>query len=395
VKPANKKWDRGEWVVTFDEHTTVEDADEDARIPGVQYAFKPIAEVLSVPEGSTIDVAAVICEAREPQSITIKNGYNAGQEKMKRDYVIWDESGDPERGTHIEFTVWGDRATEELPADTVVFLKGATVKVFRDRPSLGTSQMFTMDANPDHQRSFQLQQRWTEKGKPGYTPTLSTGGGGSSQPGSASRQSIAECKEEDLRLGAPPMPGQPLDPNMPRSVHRHTIVGTIISIANPEREPFYAACSATVEAAPSMTQGQQQKTRTCNKKVTQDQEGGGWRCNSGHMCPQPNYRYLARFQVADHSGCIEASCFDDIGVRLFGCSANQMAEMWESRNDEAQAKLQAVCYRKQVVKLRAQKEVWNDEERTKYVITELGDLAVTDEGKHMLSDIRNLFGSFT
>jgi replication factor A1 len=252
-----------------------------------------------------------------------------------------------------------------------------------------------MEANPDHPRSFLLQSQWTEKGKPGYSPTFASGGGGggSYQAGS-SKQTIGESQDEDLRLGSPPLPGQPLSNDGPRVVHRHTIAATIVGV-NLERPPFYPACPESVEAAPrDQTQTQAATTRRCHKKVQQDEQTGVWRCQANHMCQVPTYRYICRLQVSDQTGTIDCNCFDEIGVRLFGCQANEMAELWEGNNDEARAKMNAVMFRRVVVKLRAQKEVFNDEERTKYVIQEVQDIPLVAEGKQLMSAIKQTVGAF-
>jgi len=389
VKAANRRFDRGDFVITFDEHTVIEDAQEDAEIPGVQYEFKPLTEAGDLPTGTTIDVAAIVSEVREVVTVMLQNGYSKGQERPKRDLILWDASGDEGgQGTHIELTVWGDKALVEYAPDSVVFVKGLITKEWQGRVSLGSGQLTSIQENPDHPHAIQLIRKWQEKGRPGYLPSFAGGGSGSYQPSLTQRKTIESCREDDLRLGPAPVPGQPFDKNAPSSVHKHTALGTIISVQT-DRPPFYAACPELVDRP-----GMQGESRPCQKKVVQDSGSGVWRCALNHECQQPNYRYLCRLQVADDTGALDVSSFDETGVKLFGCEAREIAGLWDSEAHEAelQARLQKPLWRRVVVKLRSQKETFNDEERVKYVLLELANAPHVAEAKRMLGQVREAVG---
>jgi len=389
VKAANRRFDRGDFVINFDDHTVIEDAQEDAEIPGVQYQFKPLAEAGELPTGTNIDVAAIVSEVREVVNVMLQNGYSKGQERPKRDLILWDASGDEGgQGTHIELTVWGDKALVEYAPDSVVFVKGLITKEWQGRVSLGSGQLTSIQENPDHPHAIQLVRKWQEKGRPGYVPSFASGSSGSYQSSLTQRKTIESCREDDLRLGPAPAPGQPFDPNAPSSVHKHTVIGTIMMVPT-DRPPFYAACPELVDRP-----GKQGESRPCQKKVVQDSGSGVWRCALNHECQQPNYRYLCRLQVADDTGALDVNSFDETGVKLFGCEAREVAGLWDSpaHQAELQARLQRPRCRQHVMKLRSQKETFNDEERVKYVLVELADVPHVAEAKRMLGQIKEAVG---
>ena len=61
----------------------------------------------------------------------------------------------------------------------------------------------------------------------------------------------------------------------------------------------------------------------CNKKVNDD--GDGWRCEKcDRSYPEPVRRYIFSANIADYSGQIWISGFDDIGQLLMGMTADQL-----------------------------------------------------------------------
>merc|ERR1712187_601841 len=97
-------------------------------------------------------------------------------------------------------------------------------------------------------------------------------------------------------------------------------------------------------------------------------EGGTWRCAAGHMCNQPNARYMCqRVRVLDHTGSFDISFFDEVGQRVFGQDANELAALWDdpSREVERDAFLAKASWKRVNLRLKSQRETWNDEERIK------------------------------
>lgn len=407
VKAANPRFDRGQYVVTFDEQTEVEDQEEDTEIPGVSYLFLPIAQVLATPNtGSMVDVSGVVSSVQETMLMIVKTGAMSGQERPKRSFTLWDNSGD-EGGTHMEITLWGDKAHMDLQVGGVLFVKGARTGEWQNRVTLNTAGTTGVEVNPDHPRTFELTRQWQAAGSPSgafiFASTHSaTGAGGSAggigyKPGGAGMvvQTVEQCLEEDVNLVSPLAQGQGFNPNMGRDMHRHVVLCTLTGVQT-ERPPFYAACPETVERT-GLTQapeGTSLPRRTCNKKVME--EGGLWRCAAGHSSSQPLYRYLCRVQLTDHTGNLDATIFDESGVKLFGSDANAIASLWNGGGQEAAQEhvQQMACWKTCAMRLRAQKENFNSEDRVKYVIMELADIPLVAEARERLSQIKSAIGGF-
>jgi len=375
IKAGNPKWDKGPVQITFDQGTQIEEVEEDPAIPGVVYKFQTIEEIMALPDNSPVDVKAVLAEVRPVIAITLRA---TGEQKPKRDIVVWDNSG-PERSLHIPITLWGDRATAEYATDVPVIVRGVRVREWNGSKSLSTNgnSVVSFEVPPDLQADAQdLVRSWAASGQ----PAAPARGGGDGK-----RVTIEELHAENVNLGHAPEPGQPLDGNGPAAAHRHTVVATITSVIT-ERPPYYPACSQQVDDGRG-------KTRSCNKKLTD--EGGEWRCMSGHCCQQPSYRYLLRARVSDHTGLLEISSFDEVGKKMFGCDADELAALWEDegRSEELQRKLKRPNWQRCVLTVRSVREVWQDEERVKTSANDMRDEEWKKEARRRLNDIYATFGA--
>jgi len=396
VKAANPRFDRGQYVLTFDDHSQIEDEADDIEIPGVSYNFMPVAQVLATNAGSTVDVSGVLSSLQETVSITMKTGSLAGQERPKRTCTLWDNSGD-EGGSHVEFTLWGEKAHMDFQVGHILFIKAARTGEWQNRITLNTGGSTGFELNPDHPRTFELKRQWLAAGSPsgafitGSTSSGNSGGAIGYQPGRSGmvRETIEQCYEEDVNLG--PISG--------KDTHRHLIIGTLTG-AQTDRQPFYCACPEMVERQTptqlpaQLPDGAPLPRRLCNKKVVE--ENGMWRCAAGHACQQPNYRYLFRTQLTDYSGNLDATLFDDCGAKLFGHDADALAKLWnEGQMDEVQDYIQrATLWKTYAMRLRAQKENFNSEERVKYVVMELAEIPLVAEANDRLAQIKAAIGEF-
>eukprot|EP00927_Polykrikos_kofoidii_P066551 TRINITY_DN62132_c0_g1_i1.p1 TRINITY_DN62132_c0_g1~~TRINITY_DN62132_c0_g1_i1.p1 ORF type:complete len:823 (+),score=140.14 TRINITY_DN62132_c0_g1_i1:62-2470(+) len=376
VKTANKRFDRGDVVITFDEGSLVEPAGEDRGIPGVAYSFKPITEILASDVGTIVDVKGVVADAREVFTITVKS---TQRERAKRELILWDESGG-----FVELTIWGDQAHENFAGGSVFYARGARVTEWNGNKALNFSGAFEL--NPDDQQAFALLRAYEAAGRP--SQGSSGGGVAARQVSGAGRSTIQEIREEDLHLGPPALPGQPFAAGGPRSIHRHTLQAMVTPIAQ-DRAPFYLSCPELVErATQAQTQTSGSDRRACLKKMSQ--EGGCWRCSSGHTCARPVARYMCqRVEVLDHTGGMEISFFDDVGRIVFGCEADALAEIWEdpSREAERDALIGRAAWRRVILRLRSAKDMWNEEERIKVTAEGASCIDYGKDARQMLSQI--------
>jgi len=219
----------------------------------------------------------------------------------------------------------------------------------------------------------------------------------STMGGAATRKTIAECKEEDLQLGPPLAPGEPLDPQGPRTVHRHGICGVVTAVYQ-DRLPCYPSCPELVDSnRPGTAPNAAAEKRACNKKVTE--EGANvWRCASGHTCEAPVWRYIMRIKMTDHSDSVDVNLYDAEAKAMFGCEASEYLRAWEDGkecgNEGPLKELSGrVAWYHFTLKLRAQKEIWQDEERLKHSVMEAVRTDFVTEAKRMLADVTHSFTS--
>lgn len=377
VKPANKKFDRGEFVLTFDENASIEPLGEDPDVPEIAYNARPLDEVLQLEANEYVDVVAVVYFVQDVHNFTSKGG----KDLTKRDIGLWDSSGAD--GTCMDMTLWADQAANwNIAEGSVLFVKGARVSEFNGAKNLASPGNF--EVREDDPRVQPLQGQYEERQR--TRPLVRQAGGG----GPLKRQTLEECREEGLTLAPPALPGEPLDPAGPKAVHRHSVSGTVTAVYQ-DRLPCYAACPELVESSRPNAQGAGNEKRTCNKKSVEEGENQ-WRCAAGHICAKPVWRYIARMKVTDHTDSLDVNLYDAEARKIFGCEAEEYARAWEEgkdRGDEVPLRELSgrVVWKRFALKLRAQKEVWQDEERIKHSVMEVAETDFASEARRLLADV--------
>jgi replication factor A1 len=383
AKAANKRWDKGDVVLTFDEGAIIEIASEDSTIPGPTYNFVALEQFPTLEVNTIVDVKAVIAEVREVSNITVRA---TGKEKAKRELILWDSSNG---GSFVEATAWDTIAQTDFQSGTVCYFRSARLGEWNERKTLSVGNI---ELNPVDSAAINLLQAYEQAGRPRSPNGFGRGSGMGTLQGR--KESIQECREADLQLGPAQEKGQAFNttPGAPRSVHRHTVNVTLTPIMT-DRQPFYLACPELVERAPQPSGQQRDDRRPCHKKM--NQEGNMWRCAGGHMCSQPTARYMCqRVRVLDHSGCFDISFFDDVGVRVFGENADNLAIAWDqpdgTRRDEILAK---ASWKRVQLRIRSARETWNDEDRIKVTADEAQSQDHVKDGKSMLAEIKAALGA--
>mmetsp|Transcript_90617 Transcript_90617/g.283376 ORF Transcript_90617/g.283376 Transcript_90617/m.283376 type:complete len:740 (+) Transcript_90617:36-2255(+) len=383
IKQGNPRWDRSEHVLTFEEQASIEALEDDQDIPGVTYDFKPLCMVQELEVNTLMDVQAVIYAVQEPYTFTSKS---TNREMSKREVGLWDPSG-PEGASFVTMTLWGDRALKDtFEVGAPIFVKGGRVTEWNNQKDIASPAVY--ECNPDDPRAFALKAKFEEHQKTRPLPISMARSGPS---GGGTRKTIRGAREEDLQLGPPPSFGQGFDPNGPKSIHRHFVLATVTSMPG-DRMPCYPSCPGLVDSNRSTgaTQAAGADKRTCNKKVTA--EGPNiWRCAAGHMCQQPVFRYLCKMQVMDHTDAIEVNVYDNVARQFFGCEAGDYAQMFD--NPEQELELQRlnrrVLWRRVMLKLRSQKEVWQESERVRYNVDEASGVVLAKDARQMLAEIKS------
>mmetsp|Transcript_3512 Transcript_3512/g.8744 ORF Transcript_3512/g.8744 Transcript_3512/m.8744 type:complete len:824 (+) Transcript_3512:67-2538(+) len=397
VRPGNPRYDRHDLTITFDEKATIVEAEDEDGVPEINYQFTQLYSLNERAVGETVDVAVVIFAVSEPQTFTSKSG----REVTKLELAVWDDSG-PECSSTSEITFWGERAKPGIfQVGSIICARGGKVTEFQNSRSLNSPTSFELDPRGPvlSAKLRELQARFEERQR--YNPLVPKqrgGGAGGSNGGQSSRErTLQECKVEDMDLSLPLPPGQGYDPSGPRSVHRHTVVVTLTTIHS-DRPACYPACPEQVVNPYSNANapGGTAQTRTCNKKVTEEAPGL-WRCNHGHACDAPVWRFICRGKVMDATDTLDVNLFDAEAKTLFGCSAAEYNNTWElardsANEDDLQNLHSRVTWKRYRLKLKAQKEAREQEDRVKYTVAEICPLELTTETRRMLADVYGAVG---
>ena len=201
-------------------------------------------------------------------------------------------------------------------------------------------------------------------------------------------QTIENCKEEDRQLARSGQ-GIPFDPKGPRQTNRHTVLATVASMPM-DRPPCYPSCPEMVEGF-TRTPGAERPMRACQKKMS-DEGNGMWRCANGHCCQAPAWRYLGRMNVVDHTDQTEVNFFHETGQKLFGVDAQEFNRLWEEDQQMASSKVPQIAERalwqRVHLRVRSQKEIWQEAERAKVVVDEVSLVGLLKEAQQMLNDVK-------
>jgi replication factor A1 len=373
IQAANPRYDKGSYVATLEEHSIIELAEDDDRsIPAVQYKFMALWDVdQSADTNMQLDVKGVICNVEDPFTITTRA---TQEQRTKREITLWDDSG-PDASSTIVVTIWGDRAFDEFEAGTVGFFRGCRVNEWQGRKSLNSNGQYEL--NPDNPEAFRLMGRYDASGRPcASTQPRRTG----------ALATVEEVLAQNLQLGPAPIPGQQLAGGGAKSIQWNSVRVTLIESLG-AKAPYYNSCP---EMVPMTKKGETQapdRMRPCRKKVTQD--GDRWRCDAGHSCAKPSCRYIFRADFADYSGTMNVSVFDEVGEKIIGCPADELAHFWESASqaEEAQRLLHKAGFAQVVLRTRSQRELWNNEEQVKITADSCSPIDFAGAGRQMLAEV--------
>jgi replication factor A1 len=293
VKPAKKQFSQlnNDYELTFERDTKVEKAEDATDVPQIRYNFTTIGDLQTVEKDTTIDIIGILKEVGETNQIV---GKASGKPYDKRELTLVDDSMH-----QVRLTIWGNSATNfDATVESVLAFKGVKVSDFGGR-SLSLLSSGSMAADPDIDEAHKLKGWYDAQGRQDNFASHAALGGMSR--GQDQTKSIAQIKDENIGMTDKP--------------EFFTVKATILFIR--EENPYYPACSSD----------------DCNKKVI-EVNPGEWRCElEGKTWPKPQYRYLLNCNVADYSGSMWLSGFDDTARLIFGKTADEVNAIKEAGED--------------------------------------------------------------
>lgn len=300
-------------------------AEEQNGVPQVRFNFTNIQDLQTVDKDATIDVIGILKEIGEVNEIISKT---TQKPYSKRDLTLVDNTN-----FSVRLTIWGNSATSfEVPPDSVIAFKGVKVSDFGGR-SLSLLSSGTMAVNPDIDESHRLKGWYEAQGKDG---AFSSHAGLAGSMGAAGGRldnfkTLVQVKEENLGMSEEP--------------DYFICKATIIYI---KQDNFsYPACI----------------TPECNKKVVEEEEGK-WeclRCNKIH--PRPEHRYILSVNVSDFTGQIWLNCFNEHGRIIMGKSADELTELKQEDDKQAEEVFQQAHCTTWLFRCRAKMDTFQEQQR--------------------------------
>ncbi|KAH8912027.1 replication factor-a protein 1 [Coniochaeta sp. PMI_546] len=321
-----------DYELTFERDTLIEKAEDQSAVPQVRFNFCNIHELQEVDKDATVDVIGVLKDVGEVSQIVSKS---SGKPYDKRELTLVDDTG-----YSVRVTVWGKTATSfDAKPESVVAFKGMRVSDFGGR-SLSLLSSGTMAVDPDIPEAHKLKGWYDATGRTEAFAThnnLASMGNAANGGRKDETKTIEQVKAEDIGM---------------EDTIWFTLKATIVYI---KQDNFcYPAC----------------RNEGCNKKVV-DYGDGTWRCEKCEVNhDKPQYRYIMTVSVADHTGQIYLSCFDEVArVIMGGKSADELMEMREEGRDaQLTAEFEAANCRKLSFRCRAKMDTFGDAQRIRYQV---------------------------
>lgn len=352
IKMANRKFSsvNNDYEVSFDQHSEISPAPEDGQISQMNYAFKKIAMIESLPADSNVDVIGVVKDVGPVNEIMSK----AGKQLFKRDISLVDDSN-----AEIKCTMWNEQAQADCSSWTnnVVAIKGCRVSEYNGR-SIGTLSSSSFAVNPTIPEAGHLLNWFNTGGNTTQVKSLSAAGGGFGGGGLGTfseRSVISDIKAKQLGFGQKP--------------DYITVKGTVNFIKH-DTGIYYQACTK------------------CQKKVVPDvaQNFTCEKCQTSYKTCEN--RYIMSVVVLDHTGSSWTTCFNDQGkIVLNGKTADEIGELRETNPALFEAAFKEALFKQYVFRLRVKAENVQEELRVKAGVVNLEPLNYVKESKDLLQAI--------
>jgi replication factor A1 len=340
IKPSNLQYAGGvkhEFQIYLEANSSVIPVEEDNSIPSAHYSFVPIAELEAVPAGQLVDVLGVIIAVEDVVPLQSKTG----QDLKKRNLTLADSTV-----TSISFTLWGDSAVQFDPTQfnvgTLMAIKGAKVSDYNGK-SIGSISSTSIEYMPDNAHAHTLQGWWEAEGATASFRPLSQrrGPGGAGGPAGDIPTAFKNFSELNLT-----------DFQGTDKKEFYMNVATITYIPT-DKFPVYNSCIK------------------CGKKVTWDLSGF-YKCENMQCAVQNtscSYRYMLSLNAQDESGSCWMSAFNEIGEKILGRPASELAQMKEAGEEPKLSFIfQDACYTKWQLKLVAKADQYQDKWRLRTTV---------------------------
>ncbi|CAH8551888.1 unnamed protein product [Heterobilharzia americana] len=365
LKAANKQFNttNNDYEMTLHADSQVllcEDADTSS-LPETHFNFVPIGKLDTNSPGTFVDVVGVVHECGEVQTITAKASQ---RELRKRELGIVDSSN-----CLVRLTLWGEEAENfDGTNHPVIVVKAAKISDFNGRSlSVGpTSSILVTPTNIPE--AIRLKGWYEHEGRYSNFETFRS-------------EMIGSAAGGDGSSGPPGVLG---GWNLLQDVKASGVGANV--------KADYFTCKATVVFMKKENfMYQACFTEGCNKKVV-DLGNGLYRCEKcARETPDYKWRLLLMVKIADVTGDLWVTCFQDSAEALLGQTADKLGTM-KSTQDEGQLEKVFIeaAFNSWIFRLRAKVDRYNDEERLRVVVADVKPVDLVDYARRLSKAIVDL-----
>ncbi|KAK2466831.1 hypothetical protein APHAL10511_001089 [Amanita phalloides] len=352
VNLAKKKFSNlaNDYELSLDRHTEIEECQDTSDVPAVRFNFVPLKDLETLQKDSTCDIIAIVKDYTDVSEITTRQN----RPLQKRELTLVDKSG-----YSVRLTLWGKQAEQyNAPDHPVIAFKGVKVGDYGGR-SLSMFSSSTMHINPDMNECFLLR---------GWYDSLDSSHSFTSHSMSSSEAMTTSGFNRSHIMSLQDVKKSQLGMN--DKTDSFTARATIMHIKADSL--WYPGCP----------------TPNCSKKVMEI--NGNWRCEKcDQSFPKPEYRYIMSLAAADWSGQAWLQGFNDVGVAIFGMSADELVQI----KDNDMAKFNTILHRANCQTYnfvcRAKQDNYNDQIRIRYGISRILQLDYKEETKVLIESLNS------
>ncbi|KAL0220581.1 hypothetical protein RCL1_000435 [Eukaryota sp. TZLM3-RCL] len=306
--------------------------------------FRTIAEVSSLSEGEFVDVIAVLKSKSELSKITSQKFEG---EISKIDCVICDDSTlNGHSGLEVELTAWSKNADflQSVPVNTILSLSHVKITVFREIFRLSTvSQSRVKQAPLGHEVAANLFS-WVNTFK-------SSGELVSTTPVSA----LVSVTSSQL----------PVDTSTNKVLPR-SFFNELASFRTVATSPMTFCVRGTILEIKAVGSGGEgpifyESCPDCKRKLEKIEDV--FTCKKCQTQKEPVVRFMARLVLADETGSITCTAFDDVVEKIIGVCAKEMAELSVSNEVLYNRYIESAVFTVFSFTLRLKTEQFNNEDR--------------------------------
>jgi len=352
VKPSTKRFRGGiDYELTFDTSASIQlcDPENSTEIPfpSIRQQFVPIQSISDIESDQFIDVIGIAISIGELSTVVHKNH----REVNRRKITLLDNSE-----STIELTIWS--SASEHPTFTqdekpILAFRDVKVSDYNAKSLSFISSSSMIEVNPDLPEAHFLR-HWYNTG--GY---------------SVIPRSLTKRKIENISARRKMISEVLLDAENDSVNEIIELIGVITQIN--QSRLWYTACTSP----------------NCFKKIHL-LDDGKWHCDKCGVIDGTQLRYMIPLRVSDPSGEIFLSCFNDIGIKLFGMDANSLAREQEKDSVSFEHLLQDATLKLFQLYIKLKRITYQDQDKSQINVVSMVPVDFVRQSKWLIHQIQSL-----